>query len=140
MAQNPTLNFRVEEARLDTIKKGTNKGEPIVKLTLFEDDVFAEKNSKQKVVLFIDKSQVPAWEKRIADNDIPNVKGVYTWVPTKAYRTKDDNGDAREKVLFKMRVWTRCDANGTPLEDAEAKAKRIIDQLCEWAPEEDSAE
>lgn len=134
------LNFKVIAAKLDKVKTGENKGEPCVKLTLFEDDVFAEKNSKQTVTLFIDKSQVAGWEERIANNDIPNVKGVYTWVNTKAYRTKDDNGDVREKVLHKMRVWTRCDSAGVPLEDAESKAKRIIDQLCEWAPEEDVAE
>ena len=134
------LNFKVIAAKLDKVKKGPNKGEPIVKLTLFEDDPFAEKNSKQTVTLFIDESQVAGWEDRIAKNDIPNVKGVYTWVDTKAYRTKDENGDTRDRVLHKMRVWTRCDASGTPLEDAATKANRIIEQLCEWAPEEDVQE
>ena len=134
---NGVLEFKVIKAELGKIKKGENKGKPLVKLTLFEDDVFAEVSSRQTVVLFISEEQVPAWEQRIEKNDIPNVRGIYTIVPTKPYRTKDEDGKVRDKIHTSMRVFTRVDKAGTPLEDPKSKAERTIEQMCEWAEDVD---
>lgn len=133
--EKAVLEFKVIAAEIGKIKSGPNKNEPIVKLTIFEDDPFAEKSSKQTVVLFITDEQVEAWEERIEKKNIPNVRGIYTIVPTKPYRTKDEKGNVREKIHYSMRVFTRVDKSGTPVESPENKATRTIEQMCEWAPE-----
>ena len=135
--EKAVLEFKVIKAELGKVKKGDNKGEPLVRLTIFEDDVFAEKTSKQTVVLFITEEQIPQWEELIEKNKIPNVRGVYTIVPTKPYRTKDEDGKVRDKIHTSMRVFTRVDKSGVPVESPENKAIRTIEQMCEWVSETD---
>jgi len=128
MANTATLEFNIESLEIKKIKKGENKDQKYLEMTLIENDPMAERAHKQ--CIFVPQSRIPMWEKLKADNDLPTVRGRYEIVEKLPhYSRKDDDDNAIGNVKTSMRVFVRCDSTGTPVEDPRNVALRIIDQL-----------
>lgn len=126
-----TLKFRVDSAELLRVKKGDNKGKPFVKMTIIEDDLFAEDNSKQTITLFIPEENVEQWEETIEKGTFPPVYGNYFHIPVPSYTAKNPRtGEMGTRVKSSIRVFCRF-KGGQPVEDPKTKAERLYAQNIE---------
>lgn len=123
------LTFRVESAELLRVLKGENNKKPYVKMTIVEDDVFADDRSEQTIVLFIPESNVVAWEEMIAKGKFPSVYGKYHFIEVPAYTAKNPKTNKMStRVKESIRVFIRYKA-GEPVESPKDRAMKIFNDL-----------